>query len=101
MAFDAAGHLWATTGGGPLLELDAATGAILGQHGDSLTQTLAIDPASGMIYVSSGDGVEIFNPATAKFTPLQRSARRQPRIRTRRQPLGNALAGRPGRRHPL
>ena len=68
MAFDAAGNVWATTGGGPLLELDPATGAILGQFGDGLTQTLAIDPATGKIYVSSGNGVEIFDPTTDTFT---------------------------------
>ena len=68
MALDSAGNLWAATGGGPLLELDPATGNILGQFGDSLTQALAIDPATGKIYVSSGDGIEIFHPATATFT---------------------------------
>ncbi len=67
-AFTGTGNLWATTGGGPLLQLDPNTGAILGQYGDSLTQSLAIDPATGLIYVSSGQGVEIFNPSTATFT---------------------------------
>ena len=67
MAFDDSGHLWATTGGGPLLELNPTTGAILARYGDSLAQTLAIDPATGMIYVSSGEGVESFNPTTATF----------------------------------
>ncbi len=68
MALDAEGNLWATTGGGPLLELDAATGDIMGEFGDSLTQALAIDPATGNIYVSSGQGVELFDPTTATFT---------------------------------
>ncbi len=68
MAFDSAGDLWATTGGGPLLELNPATGSILNKYGDSLTQSLAIDPATGDIYVSSGQGVEIFNPSTHAFT---------------------------------
>ena len=45
MALDASGNLWATTGGGPLVELDPQTGAILGQFGDSLTQSLAIQPS--------------------------------------------------------
>ncbi len=68
MAFDSAGNLWATTGGGPLLELNPTTGSILGQYSDSLTQSLAIDPATGHIYVSSGQGVENFNPSTHTFT---------------------------------
>ena len=38
MAFDSAGDLWATTGGGPLLELNPTTGSILGSYSDSLTQ---------------------------------------------------------------
>ncbi len=68
LALDASGNVWATTGGGPLLELNAATGAILGQYGDSITQSLAIQPDTGLIYVSSGDGIEIFNPATDTFS---------------------------------
>src|SRR5438874_6113486 len=67
MALSPSGALWATTGGGPLLNLDPATGRILGQFGDGLTQTLAIDPNDGRIYVSSGGGVEIFNPVTQTF----------------------------------
>ncbi len=51
----------------PALELDPQTGAILGQFGDSLTQSLAIQPGTGLIYVSSGNGIEIFNPATDTF----------------------------------
>ena len=68
MALDAAGNLWATTGGGPLLELNPQTGALIGQFGDSLTQSLAIQPSTRLIYVSSGKGIEIFNPTTDTFT---------------------------------
>jgi YD repeat-containing protein len=68
MALDASGHLWATTGGGPLLQLDPQTGAVLGTYGDSLTQSLAIQPGTGLIYVSSGGGIEVFNPTTQAFT---------------------------------
>ncbi|HWY88731.1 MAG TPA: pre-peptidase C-terminal domain-containing protein, partial [Gemmataceae bacterium] len=67
MALDAAGNIWATTGGGPLYELDPQTFAILGQFGDSLTQSLAIQPGTGLIYVSSGNGIEVFNPVTHAF----------------------------------
>ncbi|MBL8482577.1 MAG: hypothetical protein JNJ60_10290, partial [Rhodocyclaceae bacterium] len=40
LALDASGDfIWAATGGGPLLKLDAATGAIVERYGDGLTQT--------------------------------------------------------------
>ncbi|MGA2068563.1 MAG: CARDB domain-containing protein, partial [Thermoguttaceae bacterium] len=68
MALDASGNIWATTGGGPLLELNPTTGAIEAQFGESLTQSLAIDPAGGMIYVSSGNGIEVFDPVTQTFS---------------------------------
>jgi CARDB len=68
MAFDKSGQLWATTGGGPLLLLNPDTGAVLAQFGDSITQALAVDPTTGEIYVSSGKGIEIFNPVTHQFT---------------------------------
>lgn len=67
VALDSQGHIWAATGGGPLLEIDAATLAIVGQFGDSITQTVAIHPTTGEIHVSSGDGIEIFNPTTSTF----------------------------------
>ena len=67
-AFDLDGQLWATTGGGTLLQLDPVTYAVLGSYGESLTQALAVDPASGLLFVSSGDGIEIFDPATHAFT---------------------------------
>ena len=35
--------------------------------GDSLTQALAFDAAKGVFYVSSGDGVETFDPVTHAF----------------------------------
>ena len=37
------------------------------RYGDSLTQALAVDPATGVLYVSSGDGIEIFDPVTRTF----------------------------------
>ncbi len=68
MAFDSTGRLWATTGGGPLLEIDPLSGVVLGRYGDSLTQALAIHPLTGQIFVSSGNGIEIFDPSNEKFT---------------------------------
>ncbi len=67
MALDSAGNVWATTGGGPLVELNPTTVAVLGQWGDSLTQSLAIQPGTGLIYVSSGSGIEIFDPVAHTF----------------------------------
>jgi hypothetical protein len=67
MALDAKGNLWATTGGGPLLRLDPNTGAILDQFGDGLTLGLAVQPGTGLIYVASGQGIEIFDPAAHTF----------------------------------
>lgn len=68
LAFDATGRLWASTGGGALVELDPTTGEILGRYGDSITQAIAADPTSGDLYISSGDGVEIFDVQSRTFT---------------------------------
>lgn len=68
LATDSNGSLWATTGGGPLLQLDVKTGRILQEYGDSITQALAIQAGTGLIYVSSGKGIEIFNPVNETFT---------------------------------
>ncbi|MGV2388641.1 MAG UNVERIFIED_CONTAM: SMP-30/gluconolactonase/LRE family protein [Microcystis novacekii LVE1205-3] len=68
LAFDPQGNLWATTGGNGLLKLNAETGAIVKNYGESITQTLAIDAATGTIYVSSANGVEIFDPTKESFS---------------------------------
>jgi YD repeat-containing protein len=67
LARDKQGRIWAATGGGPLLQLDPQTLAVIGVFGDSLTQSVAVNPVTGEIYVSSGDGIEIFDPTTGKF----------------------------------
>ncbi len=67
LALDKQDQLWATTGGGALLLLDSFNGSVLGRFGDSITQALAVDPASGKLYVSSGAGVEIFDQLTRSF----------------------------------
>ncbi|MBU3058495.1 hypothetical protein, partial [Pseudomonas indica] len=68
MAVDARGQLWIMTGA-ELLQVDAGSGAVLqrlkGPGGDPLTHALAIHAQTGEIYVSSGNGIEIFNPAEA------------------------------------
>ena len=53
LAFDRAGRLWATTGGGPLLELDPASGRVNRQFGDGLGIALAVEPATGRGQVSA------------------------------------------------
>ena len=86
LAFDGDGRLWATTGGGPLLELDPDTGAILAEYGEGITMGLAIDPVTGLIYAASGavwsggvngqsggaGGVQIFDPVAETFTRFSR-----------------------------
>ncbi|MAE63850.1 MAG: hypothetical protein CMJ18_06215, partial [Phycisphaeraceae bacterium] len=67
LARAADGAIWAATGGGPLLRLDPDSFAIVEQFGDGLTQSLAIDPATGEIYVSSGKGIEVFDPVARTF----------------------------------
>ncbi|HND23400.1 MAG TPA: putative Ig domain-containing protein, partial [Rhodocyclaceae bacterium] len=67
LALDDNGQLWATTGGNDLLKLDLATGAVLARYGTGITQALAIKAGTGEIYVSSGDGIEIFDPVKATF----------------------------------
>jgi hypothetical protein len=68
LALDKNGKLWAATGGGPLVQIDRATGAIVKQYGDGITQSIAIDAKTGLIYVSSGNGIEIFDPTKETFT---------------------------------
>ncbi len=86
MAFDGDGRLWATTGGGPLLELDPDTGNILAEHGDGITMAMAVEPGTGLIYVAAGvvwsggvngqygaaGGIEIFDPETETFSHYSR-----------------------------
>src|SRR5262249_34559012 len=42
------------------------------RYGDGITIGLAVDPRSGLIYVGSGHGVEVFNPQTETFTHYSR-----------------------------
>ena len=72
LAFDLSGRLWATTAGGPLLELDPTDGRILASHGEGITMGLAVDPESGDIIVGSRHGIERFDPTTESFTRLSR-----------------------------
>ncbi len=75
MAVDRFGQLWVMTGA-QLLQVDANTGEVLqrlnGPGQDPLTHSLAIQPATGDIYVSSGNGIEIFHPAETDPTKAWR-----------------------------
>nr|WP_013334799.1 CARDB domain-containing protein [Gloeothece verrucosa]ADN18050.1 YD repeat protein [Gloeothece verrucosa PCC 7822] len=70
LALDENGSLWATTGGGALLRLNPTTGKIVSSYGDGLTQSLAINSTTGLIYVTSGRGIEVFDPIKETFTHL-------------------------------
>jgi hypothetical protein len=67
LKWDGSGGLWATSGGGQLLQLDPATLQVVQRFGDGLTQALTFNAAKGVFYVSSGDGIETFDPATHAF----------------------------------
>ncbi|MCC7205279.1 MAG: tandem-95 repeat protein, partial [Phycisphaeraceae bacterium] len=68
MAFDSDGQLWATTGGGPLVQIDPATGQIVERYGEGINLGLVADPTAHKLYVSTRDGVEIFDTLTRQFT---------------------------------
>ena len=66
MAVDTQGRVWATTGGGPLVRLDPATGAVLARYGPDAARGLAVDPLTGDIFYSSNEGIMRLNPFTGK-----------------------------------
>ncbi|HUB24490.1 MAG TPA: CARDB domain-containing protein, partial [Tepidisphaeraceae bacterium] len=70
MAFDNYGELWATTGGGPLVQLDPNTGQIIASYGNGVTLGMAVDPNSNLIYLAYANGIETFNTVTHVFTPF-------------------------------
>jgi hypothetical protein len=68
LAFDGEGRLWATSGGGALLQLDPDTGAVINRFGDGITIALAVEPGTDRLFVSSNAGVQIFDTDTGLFT---------------------------------
>ena len=72
LAFDGQGRLWATTGGGALLQLNSETGAVINRFGDGVTIALAVEPGTDRLFVSTNAGVQIFDPATGLFTQYSR-----------------------------
>ena len=73
MTFDRDGQLWATTGGGALVQLDPKTGAVIASYGVGVTLGLAADPSSSKIYVATGTGIEVFDTTTLIFSPFSRT----------------------------
>ena len=91
MAFDTQGNLWATTGGGPLLQLDPTTGAIVDQFGDSITLALAVDPSTGRDLRLDGQRRRDLQPR--RPTPSRQfsePAGRQPGLRDRTATSGRS-----------
>ena len=72
MAFDTQGRLWATTAGGPLLQLDPVTGQVLGSYGYGITLAIAVSAQTGTIYVSTNSGISTFDPTSGTFTQWSR-----------------------------
>ncbi|MCC6008545.1 MAG: putative Ig domain-containing protein [Rhodobacteraceae bacterium] len=72
LAFDAAGRLWAATGGGPLLQLDPVSGEIIGRFGDEMGLAIAPDPSGEALYVAGIEGLYRFDIATGSFTLISR-----------------------------
>src|SRR5690606_6568787 len=72
MAFDLEGRLWATTGGGALVLLDPETGQVIERFGGGVTIALAVHPESGEIFVSTNQGISVFDPGDGTFEPWSR-----------------------------
>ncbi len=70
LVFDAAGQLWASTGGQGLLQIDPTNGTVLGQFGAGVALGLAAIPGETAIYVSTTAGISRFDTATRKFRPF-------------------------------
>ncbi|MFH1842062.1 MAG: Ig-like domain-containing protein, partial [bacterium] len=74
LAFDSQGRLWATSGGGALLQLNPDTGAVIDRFGDGITIALAVEPETDRLFVSTSTGVQTFDPATGLFAQYSRDA---------------------------
>ncbi|MEM9826972.1 MAG: CARDB domain-containing protein, partial [Planctomycetota bacterium] len=70
LAFDAAGQLWATTGGLELLQLDPSSGAVLDRIGGGISLGLAAIPGETAMYVSTVSGISRLDTATRTLTPF-------------------------------
>ncbi len=72
LVFDAAGQLWASTGGEGLLQLDPTSGAVLDRIGSGISLGLAAIPGQNAIYVATTGGISRLDTATRKLTPLSK-----------------------------
>ena len=70
MTFDVHGQLWATTGGGPLVQLDPTTGKIVASYGDNVELGITADSTGTILYVSTVTGVQTFDTTTHVFSPF-------------------------------
>ncbi|MGE4182659.1 MAG: putative Ig domain-containing protein, partial [Limisphaerales bacterium] len=73
ITYDRDGNLWATTGGGALLELDPASGSVLASYSVGVTLGLVADPEASRLFVATGEGVQIFDTTRRAFTPFSRT----------------------------
>ena len=67
MLFDRAGQLWATTGGGALVQIDPTTGVIIDEYGQGVTLGLALHPTAPVLYVATATGIRTFDLTTRQF----------------------------------
>ena len=72
LVFDSEGRLWATSGGGALLQLDPESGEVVNRYGDGITIAIAVEPGTDRLFVSTNDGVQIFDQSTARFSQYSR-----------------------------
>ena len=70
MAFDAAGQLWATTGGQSLLQIDPASGRILRRIGGGISLGIAAVPGQNVMMVATTGGIVELDTVTGDLTPF-------------------------------
>ena len=101
MALDAAGDIWAATGGGPLLELDPTDRRrprpVRRQPDPEPGHPAGHRPDLRLLRQRHRD----LRPGHRDLQPLQRHPRRQPGLRPRRHALGRHLAAQPGPGHSV
>ncbi len=93
LALDASGkHIWAATGGGPLYELDATTGAVLAEFRRRVDPEPRHRARHGQDLRIVRQGHRGFRPDEPLVLPFQRHQGRQPCFRARRHAVGGDVA---------